>query len=151
MALFRGQLLAAVGAAVQRGTLTLPDGMPLRHWAILRTKLGRTTWNVPIRERYPHGAGVRTYLARYICGGPIANHRLVSCTQGVVTFGYRLNGEGTGGEHPRQGRMRVSSAECIRRSRWHVPAPGSFVPLGCMRRPKVRCWPVIGSRWGKDR
>jgi len=127
MALFRGKLLAAVDSAVQRGTLTLPDGMPLRHWAMVRHKLGRTTWHVHMRERYPHGVGVLTYLARYIRGGPIANQRLVSCTQGVVTFGYRLNGEGAGGEHPRQGRMRVSIEEFIRRYLLHVPAPGTRV------------------------
>src|SRR5207244_465962 len=45
MAVFRGKLLAAVDAAVQRGTLTLPDGMPLRHWGLLRNKLGRQKWN----------------------------------------------------------------------------------------------------------
>jgi hypothetical protein len=30
-AVFRGKLLAAIDAAVHQGTLTRPDGMPLRH------------------------------------------------------------------------------------------------------------------------
>jgi hypothetical protein len=127
MALFRGKLLAAVDAAVHRGTLTLPDGMPLRHWVILRNKLGRQKWNVYIRERYPHGTGVLTYLARYLRGGPIANRRLVACAQGVVTFCYRLNGEGAGDEPTPQGRMRVSIEEFIRRYLVHVPPPGTRV------------------------
>jgi Putative transposase/Transposase zinc-binding domain len=101
MAVFRGKLLAAMDAAVQRGTLTLPDGMLLRHWAILRPKLGRQKWNVHIRERYPHGTGVLTYLARYIRGGPLANQRLVACTPEAGTLRYRLNGEHAGS--PRQG------------------------------------------------
>jgi hypothetical protein len=55
---FRGKLLAALDTAVHEGTLTLPDGMAMRHWAtLLRHKRGRQKWNVHIRERYPHGAG----------------------------------------------------------------------------------------------
>jgi hypothetical protein len=61
MAVFRGQLLAALETAVHEGTLTLPDGMAMRHWATLRHQRGRQQWNVHIRERYPHGAGVLTY------------------------------------------------------------------------------------------
>jgi Putative transposase/Transposase zinc-binding domain len=129
MAVFRGKLLAAVDAAVQRGTLTLPDGMPLRHWAILRNKLGRQKWNVDIRERYAHGTGVLTYLARYLRGGPIANQRLVSCTPQAVTLRYRLNGEHAGS--PGSGLLTLSIAEFIRRYLLHVPEPGTKV---------VRCY-----------
>jgi hypothetical protein len=127
MAVFRGKLLAALDTAVHEGTLTLPDGMAMRHWITLRNKLGRQKWNVHIRERYPHGAGVLTYLARYLRGGPLANQRLVACEQGVVTFRYRLNGEGAGEEPPAQGRMRVSIEEFMRRYLVHVPPPGTRV------------------------
>jgi len=129
MAVFRGKLLAAMDAAVQRGALMLPDGMPPQHWAILRNKLGRQKWNVHIRERYPHGTGVLTYLARYIRGGPLANQRLVSCTPEAVTMRYRLNGEHAGS--PRQGLITFSIAEFIRRYLMHVPEPGTKV---------VRCY-----------
>jgi hypothetical protein len=44
---------------------------------------------VHIRERYRHGAGVVTYLARYLRGGPIKNARLVACDGARVTFGAR--------------------------------------------------------------
>jgi Putative transposase/Transposase zinc-binding domain len=129
MAVFRGKLLAAVDAAVRRGTLTLPDGMPLRHWAILRNKLGRQKWNVYIRERYPHSTGVLTYLARYFRGGPIANQRLVSCTPEAVTLRYRLNAEHAGS--PRHGLLTLAIAEFMRRYLLHVPEPGTKV---------VRCY-----------
>jgi hypothetical protein len=79
MAVFRGKLLAAIDTAVRGETLTLPTGMTRQQWETLRHKLGRLKWNVHIRERYPHGHGVLTYLARYIRGGPLANTRLVSC------------------------------------------------------------------------
>jgi Putative transposase/Transposase zinc-binding domain len=127
MAVFRGKLLAALDSAVHEGTLTLPDGMTMRHWVTLRHKLGRQKWNVHIRERYAYGAGVLTYLARYLRGGPLANQRLVACEQGVVTFRYRLNGEGAGEEPTSQGRMRVSIEEFIRRYLVHVPPPGTRV------------------------
>jgi hypothetical protein len=139
MAVFRGKLLAALDTAIQEGTLTLPDGMAMRQWATLRNKLGRQKWNVHIRERYPHGAGVLTYLARYIRGGPLANQRLVACEQGVVTFRYRLNGEDAEGERTRQGRMRVSIEEFIRRYLLHVPPPGTRV---------VRCYGVYAPTKG---
>jgi hypothetical protein len=115
MALFRGQLLAAVDAAVHRGTLTLPDGMPLRHGVIWRNKLGRPQWNVDSRERDPHGTGGRTSVARDRRGGPLAHQRLGACEQGVVTFRSRLNGEDAGGERTRQGCMRVAIDAFIRR------------------------------------
>jgi Putative transposase/Transposase zinc-binding domain len=127
MALFRGKLLAALDTAVYEGTLTLPDEMTLRHWATLRNRLGRAKWNVHIRERYPHGVGVLTSVARDLRGGPIANQRLVACDQGVVTFRYRRNGEGAGEEPPSQGCMHVSIEEFIRRYLLHVPAPGTRV------------------------
>jgi hypothetical protein len=115
MALLRGKLLAAVDAAVPRGTLTLPDGMPLRHWVIWRNKLGRPKWNVDIRERSPHGPGVLTSVARDRRGGPLAHQRLGAGEQGVVTCRYRLNGEDSGGERTRQGCRRVAIAALIRR------------------------------------
>jgi Putative transposase/Transposase zinc-binding domain len=129
MAVFRGKLLAAMDAAVHQGTLTLPDGMPLGHWAILRNKLGRQKWNVHIRERYPHGTGVLTYLARYIRGGPMANQRLVASQPGEVTFRSRVNGETS--DRKLQGLLTLPLAEFIRRYLLHVPEPGT---------KEVRCY-----------
>ena len=44
-------------------------------------------------ERYRHGAGVVTYLARYLRGGPIKNARLVAYDGDRVTFTYRARQE----------------------------------------------------------
>jgi hypothetical protein len=129
LAVFRGKLRAAIDAAVRGGMLTLPAGIPLRQWATLRNQLGRQKWNVHIRERYPHGTGVLTYLARSSRGGPMANQRLVSCTPAAVTLRYRLDGEDV--SSPRQGLITLAIAEFIRRYRVHVPEPGTKV---------VRCY-----------
>lgn len=42
-------------------------------------------WNIRIAERYRHGRGVVKYLARYVRGGPIKDHRLVSFDGRQVT------------------------------------------------------------------
>jgi hypothetical protein len=110
---------------LRRGQLTLPVGLTLRHWETLRNKLGRQKWNVHIRERYPYGEGVLTYLARYIRGGPLSNARLVSCGAGEVRFWYRINGAGSG--QARRGVMTLPLEEFIRRYLLHVPAPGTRV------------------------
>jgi Putative transposase/Transposase zinc-binding domain len=128
MAVFRGKLLAAIRQGVAHGRLTLPAGKSGQQLENLLNKLGRTKWNVHIRERYPHGDGVLTYLARYLRGGPLANQRLVSCEQGVVTFRYRVNGETAGSQ--RRGLLTVPLAEFLRRYLVHVPPPGTKVVRG---------------------
>jgi hypothetical protein len=139
MAVFRGKLLAALRQGLAHDQLTLPEGRSRQQLANLLNKLGRTKWNVHIRERYPHGVGVLTYVARYIRGGPFANQRLVACAQGVVTFRYRLNGDEVGGKSGRLGRMRLSIGEFIRRYLLHVPPPGTRV---------VRCYGLYAPTKG---
>jgi hypothetical protein len=128
MAVFRGKLLAALRQGLAQGQLRLPEGRSHQQLANLFNKLGRTTWNVHIRERYPHGVEVLTYLARDIRGGPLANRRLVACEHGRVTFRYRIKGDGSDG--PQNDLMTWPSEEFIRRSLRHVPEPGTRVVRG---------------------
>jgi hypothetical protein len=86
MAVFRGKVLAAIRQALRQGKLERPEGMPAQKFDNLLHKLGRQKWNVHIRERYPHGAGVLIYVARYSRGGPLSTTRLVSCENEEVTF-----------------------------------------------------------------
>jgi hypothetical protein len=125
MAVFRGKLLAALRQALAHDQLTLPEGRSRQQLENLLNKLGRTQWHVHIRERYPHGVGGLTYVARYIRGGPFANQRLVACAQGMVTFRYRVNGEAT--DRRARGLMRLPMEEFIGRYLRHVPAPGTRV------------------------
>jgi hypothetical protein len=129
MARCRGKLLTAIDRAMCAGQLSWPTGLTRRQWERLRHKLGRRQWNVHIRERYPHGTGVLTYLARYIRGGPLANQRLVSSHAGEVTFRYRVNGHAS--DRRAQGLLTLPLAEFLRRYRVHVPEPGTKV---------VRCY-----------
>jgi hypothetical protein len=69
MAVFRGKMVAAIQQTFARGALTLPAPMRPQQLLNLLNRLGhprKTKWNVRIMERYRHGAGVVTYLARYL-------------------------------------------------------------------------------------
>jgi hypothetical protein len=60
LAVFRGNLLAALRQGLAHDQLTLPEGRSCQQRENLLNQLGRTKWNVHIRERYPHGVGVLT-------------------------------------------------------------------------------------------
>jgi Putative transposase len=80
-------------------------------------------WHVKILERYEHGRGVVTYLARYLKGGPINHGRLVDCRNGVVRFRYRDNRD----KDPEEGRGRrkilpLSADQFLSRLLEHAPA-----------------------------
>ena len=130
MAVFRGQMLAAIRQALARETLALPEGIRLQQVLTLLTRLGhprKTTWNVPIRERYRHGAGVVTYLARSLRGGPLKNARLVAYDGARVTFTCRPRQEETDGGGPSAQRLTLSVADFLQRWLLHVPVPQTRV------------------------
>ena len=130
MAVFRGKMLAAIRHALACGALTLPE--PLRPQALLNllTRLGhprKTKWNVRIMERYPHGAGVVTYLARYLRGGPIKNARLVAWDGERVTLRCRARQEEADSGSPAMQCLTLSVADFLQRWLLHVPVPQTRV------------------------
>jgi hypothetical protein len=150
MALFRGKLLAALRQGVTQGQLRLPEGRSPQQMANLFNQLGRVKWHVYIRERYPHGAGVLTYLARYLRGGPLATRRLVASEHGRVTFRYRLTGEASTREL--RGRMTLPLEQFIQRYLLHVPAPGTRVvrSYGLYAPTKHEALAVCRGQLGQD-
>jgi hypothetical protein len=134
MAVFRGKLLAAIRQTFARGALTLPEPMRSQQLLNLLHRLGhprKTPWNVRIMERYRHGAGVVTYLARYLRGGPIKNARLVGYDGDRVTFTYRGREEEPASGSTVWQRMTLSTGDFLQRWLLHVPAPQARV---------VRCY-----------
>jgi hypothetical protein len=130
MAVFRGKLLAASRQALGRAELVLPEGMRPQPFLNLLTRLGhprKTKWNVHIRERYRHGAGVVTSLARYLRGGPIKNTRLVTYDGTSVTFTCRPRQEEADGGSPFPQRLTLSVADFLQRWLLHVPVPQTRV------------------------
>jgi Putative transposase len=79
--------------------------------------------NVRIMERYRHGAGGVTYLARYLRGGPIKNARLGAYDGARVTFTYRARQEEADAGSASPQRMTLSVADFLQRWLLHVPVP----------------------------
>ena len=130
MAVFRGKLLAAIRQAWARAELVLPEGVRPQSFFNLLTRLGhprKTPWNVHIRERYRHGAGVVTYLARYLRGGPIKNTRLVAYDGDRVTVTCRARHEEADGDRPLSLHLTLSVADFLQRWLRHVPVPQTRV------------------------
>src|SRR5262249_30437069 len=130
MAVFRGKLLAAIRQALARAGLALPEGMRPQQLLNLLMRLGhptKTKWNVHIRERYRHGAGVVTYLARYLRGGPLKNARLVAWDGARVTFTGRTRAEEADGDHPMAPQITLAVADFLQRWLLHVPVPQTRV------------------------
>jgi hypothetical protein len=120
-AIFRGKFLDGVAKALEQGQLKLPAAMSEQKLKNLLNQLGRKKWNVCIRQRYSHGTGVITYLARYVRGGPLSNQKLQCVDEAGVTFRYRDHRDGKAKP------MTLRVEEFIGRALRHVPERGTVV------------------------
>jgi hypothetical protein len=130
MAVCRGKMLDALRRAFARDVVGLPEAMRPQQLLNLLNRLGhptKTRWHVHIRERYAHGAGVVTYLARYLRGGPIKNGRLVAYDGARVTFTCRTRHEEADGVRPGSQQMTLPVADFLQRWLLHVPMPQTRV------------------------
>jgi hypothetical protein len=130
MAVFRGKMLDALRQAWARGELELPEPLQPQQFVNLLNRLGhpkKTRWNVWIMERYAHGAGVVTYLARYLRGGPMKNARLVACDGDRVIFRYRAGQAATDADPAALQRMTLPLTDFLQRWLLHVPVPNTRV------------------------
>ena len=124
MQMFRGKLRAYLLKALDDGRLVLPPDRTAAQVRGLLNRVGRIDWNVKILDRYEHGRGVVTYLARYLKGGPLSNGRLVDCRNGTVRFRYRDNQDPD--ETDGRGRRKVLPLPVdvfLQRLLEHVPPP----------------------------
>ena len=116
-ALFRGKLLAAIRECLKADELVLPGSSQQLQRQLCQAS--RKKWNVRVKERYAHGHGVATYLARYMRGGPISNRQLLRTDDTSVTFRYRDHRDG------RDKKMQLPREEFLSRLFEHVPEPGA--------------------------
>jgi hypothetical protein len=122
MLVFRGKLLAALARALERGELRVPADLSRERARSLFNRLGRKKWNVHIRARYAHGAGVAAYLARYLKGGPLKNAQLTAVTDEHIAFRYRPHrDEDDAGQHTLV--MTLAPQAFLARYLAHVPVP----------------------------
>ncbi len=117
---FRGKFMALLRQAVDDGKIRLPPGMADAEWRKIQRRIVAKSWNVKIHERYEHGQGVATYLARYLRSGPIKNHRLLRIEDGQVHFRYRV-GTHAGGDGKRQDLTQLPVLVFLMRWLWHTP------------------------------
>jgi hypothetical protein len=118
---FRDNLLAALRELLDQGFLYLPPTLTVAEVHALLKELEGTKWHVRIEPPYADGKGLVVYLARYLRGGPIKNHRIVSFTGTEVCFRYRHY---RGHQRPELRTMTLPVEEFLDRLFEHVPVKG---------------------------
>ncbi|MBI3782932.1 MAG: transposase [Deltaproteobacteria bacterium] len=124
---FRAKLVAGLAELLRQGQLRWPPDMDELELRVLLHEAKQLTWHVRIEPPYAHGAGLVVYLARYLHGGPIKNHRLVEFSGQTVRFRYK--------EPRRAGRAKWRTMELpvqafLERLFEHVPPSGLHVVRG---------------------
>ena len=135
-ALFRGKVLGALEALWLSGRLQAPAHWPDDGVRRVLVAAARQKWNIRIAERYPHGRGVTKYLARYVRGGPIKDHRFIACDGQRVTFRYGNHRHLAEQGQPRQAELTLKVEEFLRRWSEQVPLAGVHT---------VRAWGLYAS------
>ena len=124
---FRGKFVSGLKQAFQKGKLCLPGALqPLKKretfHSFLRT-LFRHDWVVYAKPPFGGPQHVLHYLARYTHRVAISNHRLVTLSEGKVTFRWKDYGH-----HNKNRLMTVSAEEFLRRFLLHA-LPRGFVRI----------------------
>jgi len=154
MAVCRGTLLAALRQALVREALPRPEAVRPQQLLTLLTRRGpprKTTWNVRIMARDRQGAGVVTYLARSLRGGPLTNARLVAWAGDRVPFTGRARPDEADGGSPAAQRLTLSVADCLQRWLLPVPVPQTRVvrAYGLDHPPQAAAWAVCRAALGQ--
>jgi hypothetical protein len=118
MSMFRGKFLSAVRRKINANKVAMPQGWTKTKCLSMLNQLGRAPWNVKLLERYAHAKGVTLYLARYLRGGPIGNRRIISYSQGKVTFRYL---DRTNSASPQTKEMTLPVEKFLERWSQHIP------------------------------
>jgi hypothetical protein len=130
MAVLRGKRVDVIRQTFARGALVLPEPLRPPQFGNLLNRLGhptKTQGHRRIMERYRHGAGVVTYLARALRGGPIKHARLVAWDGNEVPFTYRAHGAESAAGAPLRPRMTFPVAGLLQRWLRHGPGPHTRV------------------------
>src|ERR1700686_418510 len=124
---FRGKFVAALRQALRDPQLVFHGNLTLlaqpRTFAAWLRPLFRKDWVVYAKPPFGGPEYVLQYLGRYTHRVAISNHRLVSLTDGQVTFRWRDSAD-----HNRQKVMTVSRDEFLRPFLLHLP-PKGFVRI----------------------
>ncbi len=147
---FRGKFVAALRQAFRNGELRFPENLKLlaypKIFAAWLRPLYRKPWVVYLKPPFGGPEYVLQYLGRYTHRVAISNHRLVSFSDGQVTFRWRDSAD-----HNKQKLTRLSHDQFLRRFLLHL-LPQGFVRirhfgfLACRRRATTLplCFQLLG-------
>jgi Putative transposase/Transposase zinc-binding domain len=125
--LFRGKFVGALQEAFQNGQLHFHGDLKLlaqpKIFAAWLRPLHRQDWVVYLKPPFGGPEYVVHYLGRYTHRVAISNHRLVSCSDGQVTFRWRDSAH-----HHEQKLLTLSLDEFLRRFLLHI-LPKGFVRI----------------------
>jgi hypothetical protein len=148
---FRGKFVAGLRQAFQNGRLHFPESLaPLaqpKTFSSWLRPLFRKDWVVYAKPPFGGPEYVLQYLGRYTHRVAISNHRLISFTEGKVSFRWRDSAH-----HNEQKLMTLSLDEFLRRFLLHL-LPKGFVRirhfgfLANRRRATLLplCFPLLGA------
>lgn len=121
---YRTVIMRSILKSYKTGRLKRPEGMsPQTFLKLLNTLQYKKKWNVRIEERYSHGEGVATYLARYMRGGAIKNSRIVSFDGKSVCFDYKDNRDVDEAGKGKKKHMTLTVDQFVQRLLLHVAVP----------------------------
>lgn len=138
---YADRMLRMIRQELAAGRLRVPDGQRVDSWQRVTIKLAKKKWHVNICERYTHGAGVATYLARYMRGSPIRPERIVSWLKDQVRFSYIDNRASKEQGSKVRKFMQLPTEQFVKRLFQHVPEPNVKV---------IRHWGLYGARCQED-
>lgn len=137
---FKGKWLSWLNGAYEKGVIERPGHWSESDWKRTLSKIAKKSWNVRIQGPYHFSQGVVNYLAKYVHGGPIKDHRIEKSDMRSVVFKYRDHYDN------KEKRMTLKTANFISRVLWHVPVKGQhnvryygvYVPGATAKRELVR-------------
>jgi hypothetical protein len=149
--IFRGKFVDALEQAFQNGQLRFEGDLKLlaqhKIFAAWLRPLYRQDWVVYLKRPFGGPEYVLHYLGRYTHRVAISNHRLVSLTDGQVTFRWRDSAH-----HNEQKLLSLSVDEFLRRFVLHILPKGfvrirNFGFLANRKRATLLplCFPLLGS------
>jgi len=149
---FRGKFIESLKKAFSKGQLLFPGETAIfaseQGFARLIEHLWKKEWVVYCKKPFGGAQSALDYLGRYTHRVAIANHRIASVKDGMVSFWYRDRGHGR-----KLTLMGLAAEEFIRRFLLHV-LPKSYVRIRhfgllanrCKKRDLSRCQELLGQK-----
>jgi hypothetical protein len=132
---FRGSFCGLLHQALDAGDIIAPLEDTTGQWHGIIKKTQTKKWNVNLRQRYDHGQGVATYLARYVRGGPVAGHQF-TLSHHSIRFRYYDHRNNSNGKKQHPSYRTLKPEQFFKRYLQHIPEK---------RKQVVRSWGLYAT------